>query len=94
MRDQMVNRGPDGADTWVDVDAKIGLGHRRLSIIDLSMLLDNLWLPQMGATCLTFNGEIYNHQEIREELIALGHNSWKTDHSDTEVLLYAFAQWA
>jgi asparagine synthase (glutamine-hydrolysing) len=92
MRDTMFHRGPDGGGTWISSDGKAGLGHRRLSIIDLSdlaaqpMVLDNrFWL--------TFNGEIYNHQEIRDELKRLGHQDWKTDHSDTEVILHAFAEW-
>lgn len=93
MRDTMLHRGPDGGDTWVSEDARIGLGHRRLSIIDLSTSASQPMSTADGRFWLTFNGEIYNHQEIREELMALGHQQWKTNHSDTEVILYAFAQW-
>ena len=93
MRDTMIHRGPDGAGNWIADDAQIGFGHRRLSIIDLS---DTASQPMTSADqrfWLTFNGEIYNHQEIRDELKTLGYADWKTNHSDTEVILYAFAEW-
>jgi len=93
MRDTMVHRGPDGGGKWISHDGKIGLGHRRLSIIDLS---DTAAQPMSSIDSrywLTFNGEIYNHAEVRAELQQLGHHQWKTDHSDTEVILHAFAEW-
>jgi len=93
MRDTMVHRGPDGAGLWVSDDRTIGLGHRRLSIIDLSESAAQPMSTGDGSLWITFNGEIYNHAEIRKELVQLGHHSWKTDHSDTEVLLRAFQQW-
>lgn len=93
MRDTMIHRGPDGAGNWIGNDGRIGFGHRRLSIIDLSDAATQPMATADGKYILTFNGEIYNHQEIREELKSLGYNKWKTNHSDTEVILYAFAQW-
>ncbi|MFG0336087.1 MAG: asparagine synthase (glutamine-hydrolyzing), partial [Maioricimonas sp. JB049] len=93
MRDTMVHRGPDGAGVWISDDQTVGLGHRRLSIIDLSESAAQPMSTADGSLWITFNGEIYNHAEIRTELIQLGHHSWKTDHSDTEVLLRAFQQW-
>ncbi len=93
MRDSMIHRGPDGAGIWLSPQRKVGLAHRRLSIIDLS---SNASQPMTFADeryCLTFNGEIYNHAELRQELQQLGHQQWQTDHSDTEVVLRAFAQW-
>jgi asparagine synthase (glutamine-hydrolysing) len=93
MRDTMIHRGPDGAGTWIAKDGQIGLGHRRLSIIDLSDTASQPMATEDKRYWLTFNGEIYNHQAIREELQALGYTTWKTNHSDTEVLLYAFAAW-
>ncbi len=93
MRDTMIHRGPDGAGLWISENRRIGFGHRRLSIIDLS---DAAAQPMSAANetlWITFNGEIYNHAELRAELIALGHSDWKTDHSDTEVILHAFAEW-
>ncbi|MCR9191740.1 MAG: asparagine synthase (glutamine-hydrolyzing) [Gammaproteobacteria bacterium] len=92
MRDTMIHRGPDGADTWIDERAQIGLGHRRLSILDLSDAATQPMSTTDQRYWITFNGEIYNHQAIRDELISLGHTTWKTDHSDTEVILYAFAE--
>lgn len=93
MRDSMQHRGPDGAGVWIAPDRKVGLGHRRLSIIDLSQLADQPMCNEDGSLWVVFNGEIYNHAEIRRELQALGGHTWKTDHSDTEVILHAFEQW-
>lgn len=93
MRDTMQHRGPDGAGIWVSADKKIGLGHRRLSIIDLSDTAAQPMSSIDNRFWLTFNGEIYNHKEVRAELERLGHHQWKTDHSDTEVILKAFAEW-
>lgn len=93
MRDVMAHRGPDGAGAWISADQKVGLGHRRLSIIDLSTAADQPMCNEDGSLWIAFNGEIYNHAEIRAELVALGGHRWKTDHSDTEVILHAFEQW-
>jgi len=93
MRDTMAHRGPDGADTWVSDDGRVGLGHRRLSIIDLSTVANQPMTNEDGSIVVVFNGEIYNHADIRAELEALGGHTWKTDHSDTEVIIHAFEQW-
>ena len=93
MRDTMVHRGPDGAGTWIAPDGAVGLGHRRLSIIDLSASADQPMGNEDGTVWVVFNGEIYNHAEIRNELERLGGHRWQTDHSDTEVILHAFEQW-
>ncbi|SHJ53301.1 asparagine synthase (glutamine-hydrolyzing) [Propionispora hippei] len=93
MRDEMIHRGPDGGGTWVSTNRRIGLGHRRLSIIDLSDMANQPMSNEDGSLWVVFNGEIYNHAEIRKELIALGGHTWKTDHSDTEMILHAFEQW-
>jgi asparagine synthase (glutamine-hydrolysing) len=97
MRDTMIHRGPDGAGVWLNKksgkNAFVGFGHRRLAIIDLSTTaIQPMSLKNKGLT-ITFNGEIYNHAELRQELIKLGHDEWKTDHSDTEVILHAFEEW-
>lgn len=93
MRDTMVHRGPDGAGTWVEENGRIGLGHRRLSIIDLSESANQPMGNEDGTLWVSFNGEIYNHAEIRAELRRIGGHQWKTDHSDTEVILHAFEEW-
>ena len=93
MRDTMVHRGPDGAGTWVSSNQKIGLGHRRLSIIDLSVTASQPMSNEDETIQVVFNGEIYNHAEVRLELEAIGGYRWKTDHSDTEVIIHAFEQW-
>lgn len=93
MRDAMVHRGPDGAGCWVSEDSRVGFGHRRLSIIDLSEAAAQPMCNEDGSLWISFNGEIYNHAEIREELEATGRHRWKTDHSDTEMILHAFEEW-
>src|SRR5687768_13121651 len=93
MRDSMAHRGPDGVGSWVAQDGRIGLGHRRLAIIDLSDAAAQPMCNEDGTLWLVFNGEIYNHAQIRSELQRIGNHRWKTDHSDTEVILHAFEQW-
>jgi asparagine synthase (glutamine-hydrolysing) len=93
MRDAMAHRGPDGVGAWVAPDGRIGLGHRRLSIIDLSVIANQPMSNEDDSLQIVFNGEIYNHAEIRKELETIGGHVWKTYHSDTEVILHAFEQW-
>ena len=93
MRDAMLHRGPDGGGLWITPDKRCALGHRRLSILDLSQAAGQPMHSPCGGYHLTFNGEIYNHTEIRAELEALGHTGWQSSHSDTEVLLRAWMQW-
>ncbi len=89
----MAHRGPDGQGNWISPDQRVGLGHRRLSIIDLSDIAAQPMCNEDGSLWVVFNGEIYNHAAIRSELEQLGGHRWKTDHSDTEVILHAFEQW-
>jgi asparagine synthase (glutamine-hydrolysing) len=93
MRDSMAHRGPDGSGIWSSADRRVVLGHRRLSIVDLSNAAAQPMSNHDGTVWVTFNGEIYNHAEIRAELQATGDRQWKTDHSDTEVLVHAFERW-
>ncbi|MDW7709337.1 MAG: asparagine synthase (glutamine-hydrolyzing) [Deferrisomatales bacterium] len=93
MRDTMAHRGPDGAGCWVSQNGRIGLGHRRLAIIDLSEAANQPMANEDGGLHLVFNGEIYNHAEIRADLERSGNHRWSTDHSDTEVILHAFEEW-
>src|ERR1051326_1420142 len=93
LRDSMAHRGPDGAGTWISPDGRVGLGHRRLAIVDLSDAALQPMSNEDGSLWVSFNGEIYNHAEIRKELESLGGHIWKKDHSDTEVILHAFEQW-
>ncbi len=93
MRDTMVHRGPDDKGAWISPDRKVGLGFRRLAIIDLSPNANQPMSNKDGSLWIVFNGEIYNHKEIRAELEEIGGYSWKTDHSDTEVILHAFEEW-
>jgi len=89
----IAHRGPDGSGIWIDKDRRVGFGHRRLSIIDLSADAAQPMCNEDGTIWVSYNGEIYNHAEIRQELQKLGGHRWKTDHSDTEVILHAFEQW-
>src|SRR4029434_2015123 len=93
MRDVMSHRGPDGVGCWQSSDRHCAFGHLRLAIIDLSNAANQPMLNADGSVALVFNGEIYNHQDVRRELERLGKYVWKTDHSDTEVLLHAYEEW-
>lgn len=91
MTQVLAHRGPDDVGTWVSDTHGVALGHRRLSIIDLSPAGHQPMATADGRFCVTFNGEIYNYQEIRRDLAALGVR-FRSD-SDTEVLLAAYQQW-
>ena len=93
MRETMRHRGPDGGCTWVDADGRVGLGHRRLRIIDLAPAAAQPMSNEDGTLWIIFNGEIYNHADLRAELEQRGGHRWRTDHSDTEVILHAFEEW-
>ena len=86
------HRGPDDEGIWLDPEAGIALGHRRLSVIDLSPNGHQPMVSQSGRYVLTFNGEIYNHAALRAALQSDGINGWR-GHSDTETLLEAIASW-
>ncbi|MEQ1920990.1 MAG: asparagine synthase (glutamine-hydrolyzing) [Pyrinomonadaceae bacterium] len=88
MTDAIAHRGPDGDGFWVDQDSKVGLGHRRLAVIDLTETGKQPMSHANGRYALTFNGEIYNYIELRQQLEERGHNFVST--SDTEVLLALF----
>lgn len=93
LRDCMVHRGPDGGGEWYSKDARVALGHRRLSIVDLSATANQPMVSRDGKLALVFNGEIYNHADVRRDLTRLGVKDWQTSHSDTEVILMAYRQW-
>lgn len=93
MADAIAHRGPDAEGLWIDPEAGIGLVHRRLSILDLSPAGAQPMVSSTGRYIIAFNGEIYNHPALREELES-GENSpaWR-GHSDTETLLLAIERW-
>jgi asparagine synthase (glutamine-hydrolysing) len=86
--DRMRNRGPDDSGTWRDT--AIVLGHRRLSVLDVSQAGHQPMISEDGRFVVVFNGEIFNHNEIREELRTRG--AWRSN-SDTETLLEAYSRW-
>lgn len=90
IRDQMTARGPDGAGAWFDAQHRVGLGHRRLAIIDLTASGAQPMLLPGRQLAITFNGEIYNYRELRATLEAKGCVFNST--SDTEVLLHLYAE--
>ncbi|MBR9817205.1 MAG: asparagine synthase (glutamine-hydrolyzing) [Rhodospirillales bacterium] len=89
MTDIIAHRGPDGEGQWVD--GRVGLGHRRLAIIDLSAAGHQPMATENGRYIIVYNGEIYNFQELRVELEAIGHRFHSR--TDTEVVLKALAEW-
>jgi len=92
MTDTLVHRGPDDQGAWVDAQAGIALGHRRLSIIDLSPAGHQPMWSHDRRFCIVFNGEIYNFGSLRTALEKEGAGPWR-GHSDTEVLLEGIALW-
>ncbi|MCP4378578.1 MAG: asparagine synthase (glutamine-hydrolyzing) [bacterium] len=91
MRDTMRHRGPDDAGIWWDDRRKVGMAHRRLSIIDLSPGGHQPMTDEPGKLTLVYNGEIYNYRQLRDELTAKGHQFRSA--SDTEVILEAYRAW-
>ncbi len=91
MAEALHHRGPDAGDVWCDAAAGLALGHRRLSIIDLSPAGAQPMVSSCGRFVISFNGEVYNFNELRPELEALGRRF--RGHSDTEVILEGVAQW-
>ena len=89
MTDRIVHRGPDMGDIYAD--DTVGLGFRRLSIIDLSERGSQPMTNEDGSIVIVFNGEIYNFAELREVLLAKGHTF--VSHTDTEVLVHGYEEY-
>src|ERR1700722_19277600 len=90
IRDYMSSRGPDGCGDWYSADSRVGFGHRRLSIVDLSERGAQPMASADGKIVVTFNGEIYNFRHLRAELEKKG-RIFQSD-CDTEVLLHLYAE--
>jgi asparagine synthase (glutamine-hydrolysing) len=90
-RDILTHRGPDDQGIWLDEAGKVGLAHRRLSIIDLSLNGHQPMSNGDDSLVLVFNGEIYNFRELRDELVSGGHRFFSQ--SDTEVIIRAYEEW-
>ncbi len=92
MRDTMVHRGPDdaGAHAWSSAHGTVAFGHRRLSIVDLSPAGHNPMPNEDGSIWITFNGEIYNHRALREELERAGHRY--RSQTDTETIIHLYEE--
>lgn len=93
MIDRLRHRGPDDCGVWVDDKMDVALAHSRLSILDLSAAGHQPMISSCGRYVMSFNGEIYNHLALRDEIdLVFGAYSWR-GHSDTETLLEAFSNW-
>jgi asparagine synthase (glutamine-hydrolysing) len=93
MLDRLSHRGPDDGGIWSDPETGMTLGHRRLSIVDLSAAGHQPMVSASGRLVLSYNGEIYNHGDLRAELERAGNAPAWRGHSDTEVLLAGFEAW-
>lgn len=93
MANGIVHRGPDDSGIWTDADAGIALAHRRLSIVDLSAAGHQPMLSASGRWVLAYNGEVYNHLALREQLEGEGAAPAWRGHSDTETLLACIEAW-
>jgi asparagine synthase (glutamine-hydrolysing) len=93
MTDAIAHRGPDDAGAWLDGEAGVALGHRRLAVIDLSPAGHQPMVSASGRYVIDYNGEIYNYRAIRAELEALGAAPAWRGHSDTEVMAAAIDHW-
>jgi len=93
MADAISRRGPDDHGVWIDAEAEVALAHRRLSIIDLTPAGHQPMLCESGRWAISFNGEIYNHKDLRSELERSGAAPRWRGHCDTEVLLAAISAW-
>ena len=91
MADQISHRGPDGDGYYIDSNNGVHLAHRRLSILDISGGAQPM-LNQDSSIIVVFNGEIYNHLDLRLELASRGYQ-FKSINSDTEVLIHGYAEW-
>lgn len=93
MSDAMAERGPDGAGMCIIQNERLGMVHRRLAIVDLSEQANQPMSNSDDSIYIVFNGEIYNHSELRKEINQKHKVIWKTDHSDTEVIIHAYEIW-
>jgi asparagine synthase (glutamine-hydrolysing) len=93
MGDALRHRGPDDSGEWIDAARGIALAHRRLAIVDLSAAGHQPMVSADGRWVLVFNGEVYNHPELRDALAAAGRAPPWRGHSDTETLLAAISAW-
>ncbi|MGB3423185.1 MAG: asparagine synthase (glutamine-hydrolyzing) [Castellaniella sp.] len=91
MADALIHRGPDDAGVWIDQNAGLALGHRRLAVVELSAAGHQPMVSACGRYVLVFNGEIYNHLALRAQLGETG-RAWR-GHSDTETLLTCIQAW-
>lgn len=93
MTDEIAHRGPDDAGLWLDENIPLALGHRRLAILDLSPAGHQPMTSACGRFVIVYNGEIYNHLELRSQLTAEGYAPMWRGHSDTETLLACISNW-
>ena len=93
MKDTLQHRGPDSDGLWTDLDVGIGLAHRRLAVVDISEAGHQPMASPSGRFVISYNGEIYNHLDLRAELEGVNSTIHWRGHSDTETLVVAIDTW-
>ena len=91
MRDTLYHRGPDDSGLYISHDKLTGLGHRRLSLLDLSPLGKQPLANEDGSVQVVVNGEIYNYLELKKDLESKGHKF--SSNSDSEVIVHGYEEW-
>lgn len=91
MTGALAHRGPDDSGYFLDDKRRVFLGHRRLAIRDIKGGAQPMW-NEDHTVCVIYNGEIYNHEDLRHRLVAAGHR-FRSSHSDTEVLVHGYEEW-
>ena len=93
MTTALAHRGPDAQDIFLKPNGRVGLGHTRLSILDVSEVANQPMFSPDSRFVIVYNGEIYNYRSLQKELLNINSEIIFKTHSDTEIILHGFMQW-